>query len=221
MSNANEKRLEQEIMQLLREQGGSEVDITRSITDGINKTAKDVQMALQKMLTRKLTFRSPTTKKFFLQRMAKISLFAKNNSHKAVVQTQNIQGAIAEEFEVGGTETPKAGKQVLMTPTTTARGGDDNKKVLMRYRFERLGLKRQGDALEGDKGVYAVKGVGVFQRTKRGGSKLLYAASPHRVIRKLLRWRVTAKAVVQAKLMINIREAHIARMARRSGKGKP
>jgi hypothetical protein len=214
--SAKEKLLELEIKRLLAEQGGSEVDIARSIADGVNATAKDVQKALQDMLSKRLKFESATVKKFMLQRMSKISKFAKNNDPHAVVSTVPIKGTVIVEMETGGSETPDVGKSQLMTPTKAAVGGKTG-KVASRYRFATMGLKRDGDALKGNGGVFAIKGVGVFQRTKRG-VKMIYAASPHRTIRKLIMWKIVARMTVERRLMANIRSAHIGRMARRAGK---
>lgn len=216
-----EKRLQQEVMQLLKEQGGSEVDIRRSITDGINATAKDVQAALRRLLERKLKFESVSVKKLYFNRMSKIIKFAKNNDHQAVVATQPIEGTVILEMEKGGVERPDAGRQFLATPTDKAVGGK-NGKVASRYRFANMGLKREGDSLEGVNGIFSIKGVGIFKRSKKG-LVMLYALNPHRVIRKLLTWKLTARKVMESRLSINIRAAHIARMARRraGGAGKP
>jgi hypothetical protein len=207
------KALENELKTLMEQHNLTVAQMRKAISDGVNATAKDVQAALQTMVAKRLQFRTPAAKKLFLQRLSKISQFSKPTTAKAIVSTVAIAGTVVLEMETGGQERPKAGKQVLMTPTLTARAGDKNKRVLSRFRFQALKLRRDGKALKGEKGTFAVRGVGIFQNTKRGGTKLIYSANPHRAIRKLLTWKRTAKSEVSSKLAKNIKAAVAGRVA--------
>lgn len=207
-------------------------NIAYSCVQGINDTLKDIQKRERIELAQELMLRTPASKKFLENQVAKISFATLNANAKGgaraygEVYINKVGGGgkkggvlLLNALATGGVEREPAKGSVIAQPITGSparpSAGSSISKSLT---FTQMKLKKtkqgtgkgnggSGDVgYKGKNGTFTIAGSGVYQRVGDGKNdiRMIYDYRNRQVIGKELDWYDVANQVIERQLMNNI-----------------
>lgn len=206
-------------------------NIAFSCVQGINDTLKDIQKRERIELAQELMLRTPASKKFLENQVAKISFATLNSQAKGgaraygEVYINRIGGGgkkggvlLLNALAVGGVEREPSKGSVIAQPITGSPARPSaGSSIAKSLTFTQMKLKKvktakgsgagSGDAgYKGKNGTFTIAGSGVYQRIGSGKNdiRMIYDYRDRQVIGKELDWYDVANQVIERQLMNNI-----------------
>lgn len=197
-------------------------NIAYSCVQGINDTAKEIQKAERIELAQELMLRTPASKKFLENQVAKISFASLNakskNGAKAYAEVYiNAGGSsgkggvlLLNALAVGNIAREPARGSVIAQPLTGSPARPSAQSPIAKpLTFAAMKLKKDKTSSGGYKGkdhTFTIANSGVYQRFGNGKNdiKMIYNYRESQTINKELDWYVVAQQVIEKRLMENI-----------------
>lgn len=197
-------------------------NIAYSCVQGINDTAKEIQKAERIELAQELMLRTPSSKKFLENQVAKISFASLNarakNGARAYAEVYiNAGGSsrgkggvlLLNAFAVGNISREPARGSVIAQPITGSPARPSAQSPIAKpLTFAAMKLKKDkgSGGYKGKDHTFTIAGSGVYQRYGNGKNdiKMIYNYRESQTINKELDWYDVAQQVIERKLMENI-----------------
>lgn len=208
-------------------------NIAFSCVQGINDTLKEIQKKERIELAQELMLRTPASKKFLENQVAKISFATLNSGAKGgaraygEVYVNKVGGGkkggvlLLNAFAVGGIEREPAKGSVIAQPITGSPARPSaGSSIAKSLTFTQMKLKKTkvgkggakggaGNAdvgYKGKNGTFTIAGSGVYQRIGSGKNdiRMIYDYRDRQTIGKELDWYDVANQVIERQLMNNI-----------------
>jgi len=162
--------------------------VAYSMSQALNDTALQIQTAQRVNLDKKFTVR----KAGFMYRLIKIKFASvpKDLPVAEVYVDNTKQRVLLGLFEDGGEREPAVGQNVAVPITGEAARPSFGQLVQDVFTFQKLKFKRKrggsGNVLQGQQNTFLVPGVGVFMRTAKKVTELIYTfRRPMKMAKKL------------------------------------
>jgi len=173
-----------------------------STINALNNTAKRIQVAIREKVQGNFTLRQ---KQFVLREAAKIDRTSFANVRRGQAWVEIAVGQrprlFLSTFETGGERLPFVGHNVAMPVIGGPARPTLKRRVPKAWTFEALQFHatttRSGKRtiVSARQKAYIIPGVGVFESTGRGESRMVYAFVPHITLDQRLQFVKTAEGV--------------------------
>lgn len=194
-----------------------------STVQGINATARQIQAAQQQALQQNFTLRSK--KDFLTRRIAVVKPWASVQQGRLFSEvavnaaTNGRSPLLLGGFEDGDERKPAKGKLIAQPVTGNSARPSFKDPVAQQFTFQAMKLKAKlvggKKVYRGQSDTYTVAGVGVFRRTSKSDSELLYHFATRQRLQKKLGWERRAKDIADKWLSENITQAFLRSMPKK------
>lgn len=193
-------------------------NIAFSCVQGINQTAKDVQKAERIELAQELMLRTPASRKFLENQVAKISFASLNQNAKGGARSYaeifiNPAGGkgkggvlLLNALAIGGINREPAKGSIIAQPLTGSPSRPSTQSPIAKpLTFQQMKLKKnKSGEFKGKAGTFTIEGSGVFQRIDKNTIRKIYDYRTTQTLGQELDWFDVAEKVIKANLLNNI-----------------
>lgn len=178
-----------------------------STVQGINDTSKQVQAAERAELVKQLVLRTPNTKRFLTNNVAKITFASvkQGRVYGEVFINSKSKNLLLSALAVGGVKREPVRGSVIAQPITGAEARPSKQaSVAKPLTFVAMKLKKVGDSYRGKNGTFTIAGDGVYKRLNRDEIEKIYDFRREQTIKQDLDWMNIAKKTVNKNIVENI-----------------